>query len=287
MSKYYSIHEFSKIIGVSAQTLRNWDSNGKLHPHHTTISGYRYYSDEQLSQVMNVKPKNRITIGYCRVSSHKQKDDLERQIDNVKTYLMAKGQPFEIISDIGSGINYKKKGLRELIKRISQNQVEKVVVLYKDRLLGLGFELVEYIASLYNCEIEIIETYLMAKGQPFEIISDIGSGMNYKKKGLRELIKRISQNQVEKVVVLYKDRLLRFGFELVEYIASLYNCEIEIIDNTEKSEQQELVEDLVQIITVFSCKLQGKRANKAKKLVQELIQEEENDGKSRKGNVRT
>ena len=141
MSKYYSIHEFSKIIGVSAQTLRNWDANGKLHPHHTTISGYRYYSDEQLSQVMNVKPRNRITIGYCRVSSHKQKDDLERQI--------------------------------------------------------------------------------------------------------------------------------------------------EIIDNTEKSEQQELVEDLVQIITVFSCKLQGKRANKAKKLVQELIQEEENDGKSRKGNVRT
>ena len=60
------------------------------------------------------------------------------------------------------------------------------------------------------------------------------------------MIRRISQNQVEKVVVLYKDRLLRFGFELIEYIASLYNCEIEIIDNTEKSEQQELVEDLVQ-----------------------------------------
>lgn len=161
---------FQKIIGVSAQTLRNWDANGKLHPHHTTVSGYRYYSDEQLNQVINVKPKNRITIGYCRVSSHKQKDDLERQVD--------------------------------------------------------------------------------------------------------------------KVVVLYKDRLLRFGFELIEYIASLYNCEIEIIDNTEKSEQQELVEDLVQIITVFSCKLQGKRANKAKKLIRELIQEE-TDGKSHKSNVDT
>ena len=109
MSKYYSIHEFSKIICVSAQTLRNWDANGKLHPHHTTVNGYRYYSDEQLNQVINVKPKTRITIGYCRVSSHKQKDDLERQIDNVKTYLLAKGQPFEIIRDIGSGINYKKK----------------------------------------------------------------------------------------------------------------------------------------------------------------------------------
>ena len=214
MSKYYSIHEFSKMIGVSAQTLRNWDHNGKLHPHHTTASGYRYYSDKELNQVMNIKPKNnRLTIGYCRVSSHKQKDDLERQISNVTIYLTAQGKPFEIISDIGSGINYKKKGLQELIKRISQNQVEKVVV-------------------------------------------------------------------------LYKDRLLRFGFELIEYFASLYNCEIEIVDHTEKTEQQELVEDLIQIITVFSCKLQGKRANKAKKLVQELLQEELND-KSSESNVGT
>ena len=73
LSKYYSIHEFSKIIGVSAQTLRNWDANGKLHPHHTTVSGYRYYSDEQLNQVINVKPKKRITIGYCRVSAINRK----------------------------------------------------------------------------------------------------------------------------------------------------------------------------------------------------------------------
>ena len=129
LSKYYSIHEFSKTIGVSAQTLRNWDKNGKLHPHHTTASGYRYYSEEQLNQILNVKPKNnRMVIGYCRVSSHKQKDDLERQIDNVKTYLLAKGQPFEIISDIGSGINYKKRGIQELIKRITENRVENFAI---------------------------------------------------------------------------------------------------------------------------------------------------------------
>ena len=127
--------------------------------------------------------------------------------------------------------------------------------------------------------------YLISQGKPFEIISDIGSGINYKKKGLKELIKLITQNKVEKVVVLYKDRLLRFGFELIEYIASLYNCEIEIIDNTEKSEQQELVEDLVQIITVFSCKLQGKRANKARKLVKELIEGGEDSDKINKSNV--
>ena len=80
--------------------------------------------------------------------SNKQKDDLERQIENMNLYLTAQGKPFEIISDIGSGINYKKKGLKELMKRISQNKVDKVVVFYKDRLLRFGFELVEYIASL-------------------------------------------------------------------------------------------------------------------------------------------
>ena len=73
MSKYYSIHKFSKIIGVSAQTLRNWDANGKLHPHHTTASGYRYYSDEQLNQVMNVKPKivSQLDIAEYRVKNKK------------------------------------------------------------------------------------------------------------------------------------------------------------------------------------------------------------------------
>lgn len=216
MSKYYSINKFSKILGVSAQTLRNWDSNGKLRPHHTSSNGYRYYSHEQLNQVMNIKPNlDRIVIGYCRVSSNKQKDNLERQIENMRLYLNAQGKPYEIISDIGSGINYKKKGLKELIKRISQNEVEKVVV-------------------------------------------------------------------------LYKDRLLRFGFELVEYMANLYSCDIEIIDNTEKIEEQELVEDLAQIITVSSCKLQGKRANKARKLVKELIEEEsEENDKVNKSKIKT
>ena len=75
------------------------------------------------------------------------------------------------------------------------------------------------------------------------------------------------------MVVMYKDRLLRF--ELVEQIASIYNCSIEVVDNTEKTEDQKLVEDLVQIITFFSCKLYGKRAKKTKKMVDELLKENE------------
>ena len=202
--KYFTINKFSKLVGVTPQTLRNWDKTGKLQPHHTSENGYRYYSEEQLNQALKTKPKPKIVIGYCRVSSPKQKDDLERQIENVKTYLLAQGKPFEIISDVGSGINCKRKGLQELLERINHNEIEKVVV-------------------------------------------------------------------------LYKDRLSRFGFELIEYVSSLHGCAIEIIDNTQKNEQEELVEDLVQIITVFSYKLQGKRAHKARKLIKELVGGEQND----------
>ena len=196
--KYFTINKFAKIVGVTPQTLRNWDKIGKLIPHHTAENGYRYYSEEQLNQIAGILNKPKITVGYCRVSSQKQKDDLERQIENVRIYLLAQGKPFEIISDIGSGINYKRIGLSKLIDKINNNEVEKVVI-------------------------------------------------------------------------LYKDRLARFGFELIEYIAEMHGCKIEVIDNTKKTEQEELVEDLVQIITVFSCKLQGKRAHKAKKLIKELI----------------
>lgn len=203
MADYYSVGKFSKLLNVTPQTLRNWDRTGRLKPDHTRANGHRYYSKEQLNQVLNIKPNTRrIVIGYCRVSSKKQKDDLDRQAENMRLYLTAQGEPFDIITDIGSGINYRKKGLQELLERL-------------------------------------------VKGE------------------------------VAKIVVLYKDRLMRFGFELVEYLASLYDCRIEVIDNTDKDEQQELVEDLIQIITVFGCRLQGKRQKRTKELLSDLRKDED------------
>ena len=200
---YYKMGEFSKRTGLSIQTLRLWDSNGKLKPAYVTEGKHRYYSEEQLNRILGIKldKQEKRTIGYARVSSNKQKDDLIRQVENLKTYMIARGYQFEIIEDIGSGINYNKKGLNELINKITNREVDKIVI-------------------------------------------------------------------------LYKDRLLRFGFELIENLCKKYEVEIEIIDNTEKSEEQELVEDLVQIITEFSCKLQGKKANKAKKMIKELLEDD-------------
>ena len=110
--------------------------------------------------------------------------------------------------------------------------------------------------------------------KPHHITAGGTSGINYNKKGLNQLIDMITNSEVDKIVVLYKDRLIRFGYELIENLCDKYGTTIEIIDNTEKTEEQELVEDLIQIVTVFSCRLQGKRANKAKKMIKELIEDD-------------
>ena len=93
------------------------------------------------------------------------------------------------------------------------------------------------------------------------------------------MIEKINKKEVDLIVVLYKDRLLRFGFELVEYFAELNNVIIEVLDKIDKNQDEELVEDLVQIITVFSCKIQGKRKGKTKQILSEFSQkiEELND----------
>lgn len=105
-----SIGKFAKMIGVTPITLRRMHQSGELVPCHITKGGTRYYSKEQLKQFNQSKTDNdKLVIGYCRVSTSSQKDDLETQINNVKSYMYAKGYQFEIISDIGSGINYEKK----------------------------------------------------------------------------------------------------------------------------------------------------------------------------------
>lgn len=193
-----SIGKFAKKIGVTHATLRRMHESGELIPAHITKGGTRYYSTEQLKRFTSAEQNsNKPVIGYCRVSTPSQKDDLETQISNVKAYMYAKGYSFEIIRDIGSGINYKKRGLQELIRKINNREISKVVILYKDRLIW-------------------------------------------------------------------------FGFEMIEYLCVLNDVEIEIIDNTEQSREKELTDDLIQIITVFANRLYGQRSKKTKKLIDEV-----------------
>ena len=129
--KYYSSKTVTQILGVTAQTLRNWDRDGKLKPAYVKSNGYRYYSEDSiLSYTQERKTKKNLSvIGYARVSSNEQSDDLERQVNNLKTYLDSKYSDYEIITDIGSGINYTKPGLKRLIEKINKKEVDLIVVL--------------------------------------------------------------------------------------------------------------------------------------------------------------
>ena len=195
-----SIGKFAKSLGVSIQTLRNWDKEGKLKPTYVTENGYRYYSEDLLNKFRNIKNVNKIkkkNILYARVSTKNQKDDLDRQVDNLKQYAYSKGYSFEIITDIGSGINYKKEGLLKMI-------------------------------NLVEC------------------------------------------GEVDRIIVLYKDRLIRFGYDLIEYICKLNDTKIEIVDNSTISKEQELTEDLIQIITIFENRLYGARSKKTINLIKSV-----------------
>ena len=189
-----SIGKFAKMVGLTPTTTRRMHETGGLVPYHISKGGTRYYSTEQLNKFLNHNQAEKKVIGYCRVSTPAQKDDLKTQVENVKTYMYAKGYQFEIIEDIGSGINYRKKGLKELLSKISNHEISKIVI-------------------------------------------------------------------------LYKDRLVRFGYEMIEYLCQINSIEIEIVDNTEYSKEQELTDDLIQIITVFANRLYGQGSKKTKKLI--------------------
>lgn len=152
-----SIGKFAKKVGLTTASLRRMHESGECIPYHITKGGTRYYSLDQLKDFSTADKKKKLVIGYCRVSTSSQKDDLEVQINNMKSYMYAKGYKFEIISDIGSGIDYKKNGLQELLNKINDQDISKIVILYKDMLIGFGFELIEYICKINDVEIEIID----------------------------------------------------------------------------------------------------------------------------------
>ena len=205
--KYYSAKTVTKILGVTAQTLRNWDKEDKLKPTYVKSNGYRYYSEESIlayTQERKTK-KNLNVIGYTRVSSKKQKDDLERQKENIEKYLKEKYEHYEIIEDIGSGINYNKPGLLKLIEKINKKEVDVIVVLYKDRLLRFGFELVEHFASLNNVKIEVLNKIDKTQDEELvedllEIISDTQKKLKgNNKKQIIEQLEEMSKNVTETI----------------------------------------------------------------------------------------
>ena len=199
MSKLVTIAEAAKFLGVAKSTLRRWEQEGRLLPDERTPGGQRRYDLARLRpNAFHAGPVARTTIAYARVSSPDQTADLERQGRMLEMFCSANGWSFEIVSDFGSGMNYHKRGLQNLLERIVAGDVDRLVLTHKDRLLRLGAELVFAI-----CEIKDIEVIIINQGE-------------------------------------------------------------------EPTFEEELAQDVLEIITVFSARLYGSRSHKNKKMLEKL-----------------
>jgi len=193
MERLYTMKEASKLLGVHIRTIQKRDKQGK-NKCIRTIGGKSRVPESEIKRILGIHGERKI-IGYVRVSFHTQKDDLERQIELIKSY--ARERSWEV-----------------------------------------------------------------------EILKDMGSGLNEDRRSFQELLKMVMNKEVSKVIIAYPDRLTRFGFKTVEQFLKSFGTEIIVINKEEKTPQEELVEDLITIISHFAGKLYGKRSRKYGKVVE-------------------
>lgn len=152
---WISIGKVADLYGVSTQAVRNWTREGKLETIRT-LGGHRRYKLEKIEENLGIRSDNKVTVLYSRVSAHDQKEDLVRQSEELRDYSrVQKIEKTQEISEIGSGLNYGKKGLMTLIELILKDKVKKIVVSYKDRMMRFGNEIIEKICALKNVEIVV------------------------------------------------------------------------------------------------------------------------------------
>lgn len=169
--KLVSIREAADFLGVAAQTLRRWEREGKLIPDERTAGGRRRYDLARLRPECFHAPESaRRTIAYARVSSHDQKADLERQKQVLELYCARQGWKYELISDLGSGMNYHKKGLKRLLDEVIEGRIGRLVITHKDRLLRFGAELVFAI-----CEAKQVEVVILNQGEDTTFEDDLAN----------------------------------------------------------------------------------------------------------------
>ena len=173
-NNYVSRRELIKTLNIHYHTVYNLVKNNKIETIKVgSISKYnldKYITDNKIIINNTIKKK----ICYCRVSSKKQNSDLERQIN-----LMQSNYPnYEIISDIGSGLNFKRKGLEKIIDMAIKGEIEEVVITYKDRLARFGYDLIEMILNKYSKATITIINQDKYQTKDEELVKDIISIMN-------------------------------------------------------------------------------------------------------------
>jgi putative resolvase len=188
MTRYVTPREAMQILQVSEKTLREWDRTGKVLAIRTPAGHRRYDIDSILDPKST---KTRKVILYCRVSSHKQRDDLNRQAD----YLQSLFPDGEVIKEIGSGLNYKRKGLQSLLGQILSGDIEQVVCSYKDRLARFGIEIIDFICIKNNTKLVVLNRIDLSPEREFvEDILAIIHVFSSKLYGLRKYQQKIKED---------------------------------------------------------------------------------------------
>jgi putative resolvase len=167
---FVSIGKAASILGVSVSTLRRWEREGFLCSSFRTLGGPRRYALQTLELLFQEEesdpsPSKR-ALAYARVSSHDQKSDLETQKLKLSDYCHKHFEDFELISDLGSGLNYKKPGLKKLLRLIFQRKISHLILNHKDRLLRFGSDLVFELCQEFGVTVIILES---RPDQSFEI----------------------------------------------------------------------------------------------------------------------
>lgn len=192
--EYVKRKEALKILGICYVTLYKIANNNEIET--IKIGSNTLYNVKKYLREKNIII-NKKKICYCRVSSNKQKNDLERQVK----YMQEKFPTYEIIKDIGSGLNYKRKGLQSIIEKAINGEVEELIIAYKDRLTRFGYELIEDLIKKYSNGKIIILNSSEEKTPMEELTKDILSIMNVyvaKINGLRKYKREIKNELLKK-----------------------------------------------------------------------------------------
>jgi putative resolvase len=169
MSKeFITPKEATKILSVHKNTLYRYADRGLIELIRTPGGKRLYNIKGYLEKTGIIKNEERKKICYCRVSTHGQKNDLERQ----KKYMLEKYPNYELITDIGSGINFNRKGLQKIMDLAIKGEIEILVVAYKDRLCRIGFEMIEYIINKHSNGKIIIENDIKSSPEE-EVVKDL------------------------------------------------------------------------------------------------------------------
>ena len=164
--RYYSVEQAAELSGFHPNTIRRWADDGTI-PSYRTKGGHRRVCIDDYIKSPNAPSEERVTICYCRVSSPKQRDDLTRQVE----YMRERYPDAEIVKDIGSGINFERKGLRSILERAMRGTVVTLVVAYRDRIARFGSQIIEFVLQQSGGQLVVLNEVSLSPEQ--ELTTDL------------------------------------------------------------------------------------------------------------------